>query len=678
MEGPREEWAIEFRAPLILEALEHRRGDVEVAQDIAEACRQAFLLLEFAAEHQHRGVGDQRQRGAVARQLAVVALQVAVAGSSADVAVGQAVNERATGVGHREADVLEQGAVELDAAAFRVGDGRCLHQLEHVRMAAHCALAEDDHVAGEDVGAFHGDADRRALPLPTEIVLRPEDDGLAAMDVHRILDDRAAELGRVVFGDGRGDGRLFALVDRSGGHARHRADRVAEAANARQCLFDALEAADRHAELLADARVGAGRDRGHAHAAGGARGQRNRATHRQALDQHAPALADVGLTADQAVERHEHVLAADRAVLERDVQRQVATSDLEARRRARNQRQTDADVLLVAEQALRVEQAERQSDHRRHRCQRDVTFLEGQLEPEHFLAVDDLLADHAEIRNRGGVRAGPGIGQAEARDFAAVGEARQVVVLLLFSAVMQQQFGRAEGIGHGHGGTESGADARQLLQHHRVRVRGEAESAVLLRNDHAEEAVAFEEVPQLRRQVVALVGDLPVVDQAADLFNRAIEKRLFFAAQLRRGLRQQLLPARAPGEQFALPAHRTGFQRHPLGVGQLRRDALVDVEHRLAEQLHAQRPVIEHHRDGSEDCPGQSQRDPRGTAVQRGQHQCCGAGDGPRLEAGADETTGQPDDDQCQQGNECGHQSCSLKQVRIRNQSAAGIVRFPG
>ena len=83
--------------------------------------------------------------------------------------------------------------------------------------------------------------------------------------------------------------------------------------------------------------------------------------------------------ADDAVERHEHVVAVDRSVLERDVEREVAPADLDARRVARDQRAGDADVDLVAEQMLGIEHAKRQADHGRDRRQRDVALGEVEL-----------------------------------------------------------------------------------------------------------------------------------------------------------------------------------------------------------------------------------------------------------------------------------------------------------
>src|SRR3546814_920712 len=120
--------------------------------------------------------------------------------------------------------------------------------------------------------------------------------------------------------------RGLAAVDRHRRGLRQRADRVGLAGDARQRFLDAFEAADRQAELLADARIGAGRDRAHLGAAAGGRGQGDRAADRQLLVEHLPALAGVVLAAKQLAERDEDLAAVDRAVLERRVEREVAAA----------------------------------------------------------------------------------------------------------------------------------------------------------------------------------------------------------------------------------------------------------------------------------------------------------------------------------------------------------------
>ena len=59
----------------------------------------------------------------------------------------------------------------------------------------------------------------------------------------------------------------------------------------------------------------------------------------------------------------------------------------------------------------------------------------------------------------------------------------------------------------------------------------EAQAAVFLRDVEAEELVLLDVIPQLRRQVGAHVGDVPVVGHAAQLFARAVEEGLFFRGE---------------------------------------------------------------------------------------------------------------------------------------------------
>ena len=159
--------------------------------------------------------------------------------------------------------------------------------------------------------------------------------------------------------------------------------------------------------------------------------------------QHAPALADAVAAADDLVERDEDVAAPVRAVLERDVQRDVALADLDAGRVAGHQRQGDAEVFLLAEQVLRIVQPEGQPDEGRHRAEGDVALLPVEPNAEHLV--------HPAIRPR---QTTPRSGMApasepasgpvrrEAGDLLAARQARQVVAPLLVGAVVQQQLCR--------------------------------------------------------------------------------------------------------------------------------------------------------------------------------------------------------------------------------------------
>ncbi len=650
MEGPGQQRLVGLRCAFVVVALEHGAGHVDVAQHVAQAAGQRFLELQLAAEGHHRDVGHQRQVGRVTVQLAEVAAGVGVARGGAEACTGQAEPERTHGIGDAIADVAEQAAVEVLQAGTGVRVLRGLHFLQHPRVAEDRTLSEDQQAAGHDVGAFHGDRDRRGLPAAAGEVARPEDDALAADDVHHVRDHFAAHVGAVVLGDGRRHRRHVATVDRSRSGLRQRADLVGLAADAGQRFFHALEAADRQAELLADPRVGAGDGCAGLGTATGGGGQGDRAAHGQALVEHVPALAGHGGTTDQLGQRDEHILALDRTVLEGRVQREVATADLHAGGIARQQAQGDADVAGFADQAIGVVHAEGQADQRSDRGQGDVALVEGQLDAEHLLAVPLALADDAVVGNRGGVGAGERTGQAEARNLAAIGQARQVLVLLFLGAVMHQQFTRAQRVRHADGGADHRRDRRQLLDDLVMGQRGEAQAAVFLRNDHAEELVLLDEGPQLRRQVGMDVGDFPVVDHRAQLFDRAIEEGLLFGGQLRLGVVQQDVPVRITGEQLAFETDRAGFQRDALGLRQRRQHLAEHLHHRAGQQRLADERQQQRHGDDGQ----HGRSDDRGGLVDVG-HEPAG-----RQQRQADQRPGQQahavvgDERACQQQGEEG------------------------
>src|SRR3546814_4088650 len=112
----------------------------------------------------------------------------------------------------------------------------------------------------------------------------------------------------------------------------------------------------------------------------------------------------------------------------------------------------------------------------------------------------------------------------------------------------------------------------------------EARAVLLLRNDNAEELVLLEDVPPRRRQVGVDVGYLPVVDLPAQFLVRAVEEGLLLVGELRRRLRQQLVPVRVAREQLALEAHRTRLQCDALGLRQRRQDPAVELQQRRGDQ----------------------------------------------------------------------------------------------
>ena len=206
--------------------------------------------------------------------------------------------------------------VEGIEAARTVVIAERVHLFEQIRMRADRALPEHDQIAGQDVGAFDGDRDRHRAIEGTQIVLRAVDHGLAAMDIHCIVDRGPHPLGRLQFHDAGDDGRMMALIERGAGQSPRGVEEIGCRRDARERLLDALEFADGDAELFADAGIGAGGACGEGGARGRQRGQRNAAAGGERRHQHFPALTQPRLPADDVVERNEHVVAPVRAVLE--------------------------------------------------------------------------------------------------------------------------------------------------------------------------------------------------------------------------------------------------------------------------------------------------------------------------------------------------------------------------
>ncbi len=191
-------------------------------------------------------------------------------------------------------------------------------------------------------------------------------------------------------------------------------------------------------------------------------------------------------------------LPLDGAVLERHVQREVAPADRDPGGVARDERAGDANVRLLAHELVGVEHAECEADHGGHGGKGDVALVEVQPQPQHLAALPGTAADDAGVRDRAGVGAGARPGEGEARHLLPARQARQVVVLLLLGAVVVEQLRGPEGVGHRDGGGAGGAAAGDQRQHARVGVGGELKPAVLLRDDHGEEATALEEIPHLQ------------------------------------------------------------------------------------------------------------------------------------------------------------------------------------
>ena len=106
-----------------------------------------------------------------------------------------------------------------------------------------------------------------------------------------------------------------------------------------------------------------------------------------------------------------------------------------------------------------------------------------------------------------------------------------------------------------------------------MRVGREFQAAVALRDDHAEEAMLLDQVPGLLRDVLLGMGDRPFVEQAAQVFDRPVEKRLFVGAERGCRIAAQAVEVRLTGEQFTFPPHRAGIERDAFGWRDVRQYA---------------------------------------------------------------------------------------------------------
>ena len=126
-----------------------------------------------------------------------------------------------------------------------------------------------------------------------------------------------------------------------------------------------------------------------------------------------------------------------------------------------------------------------------------------------------------------------------------------------------------------------------------MRVGGELQAAIALRDDHREEALRLDVLPDFRRQIGAPVRDVEVIEHAAQRLARSVEKRLLLGRQLRRRSGVQLAPVGIAGEQLSLPPHRAGLERVALGIGHRGQQAPIGAHERPADQRDAQRPQVQ-------------------------------------------------------------------------------------
>ncbi|MNE36910.1 hypothetical protein D3C80_1307440 [compost metagenome] len=246
----------------IVVALECGTGQVQVAEYIAQPRTQALPALERPAQQHHRQVGQQGKGGGLAVEGPEVALAQRVPRYFLEKPQPQVEHQSAGRIAGGEQDVFHQQVIEFLECLIVVLTPGQRHFLEHERMAANGALAEDHQVARKDVGAFDRDEDRRPLPVAPQVVVRAHDDALATVHVHGVLDAFAASFGQVVLEDRRQHRGFLAQVHGLGGQQAGTVHQPGVAANACQRFLDTFEGSQWHVELLADIGVLAGHQAG--------------------------------------------------------------------------------------------------------------------------------------------------------------------------------------------------------------------------------------------------------------------------------------------------------------------------------------------------------------------------------------------------------------------------------
>ena len=139
--------------------------------------------------------------------------------------------------------------------------------------------------------------------------------------------------------------------------------------------------------------------------------------------------------------------------------------------------------------------------------------------------------------------------------------------LLRVGAVFLDQLAGAERVRHHDDGDAVGAARGDLAEDQRLRLGGEAEAAMLLGDEHAEEAVVADELPDVVGHVVQLVADAPIVEPLAELVGRPVEKGALLGGERDRRDAAELRPVGLAGEQLGVPADGAGLERLALGVG---------------------------------------------------------------------------------------------------------------
>ena len=105
--------------------------------------------------------------------------------------------------------------------------------------------------------------------------------------------------------------------------------------------------------------------------------------------------------------------------------------------------------------------------------------------------------------------------------------------------------------------------------------------AMLLGDEHAEEALLAHEIPDVLGHVALIVPDLPIVEHLAELFGLVIEEALLLFGEHDGAIARSFSQSGRPENSSASKPMRAGVEGLLLGLGDRRQDALDHAEDRV-------------------------------------------------------------------------------------------------
>jgi GAF domain-containing protein len=143
----------------------------------------------------------------------------------------------------------------------------------------------------------------------------------------------------------------------------------------------------------------------------------------------------------------------------------VAVADFHARGVGGDEGTGDPQLLILAQQTIRILCLERQPQDCGDWRQGDITLIPVKAETQNFTPFEDLLAHDTGVAHGRRIGSGNRRSQCETGYFLSAGQPRQVVLLLVLRSVVQKEFPRPERIRNHDSDRRRKVSARELHNH---------------------------------------------------------------------------------------------------------------------------------------------------------------------------------------------------------------------